>query len=153
MTPTPGSANGAGVAEPQVADTTFSVDRGFYDATFDVEITTATAGSTIRYTTDFSWPTESTGTIYSGPISITTTTVLRAIAYKTGLLSTNVDTQTYIYLADVINQPVSPPGWPTDSASWDGFTPDYEMDPAVVSAYSAEIIDDLRAMPTMALTL
>ena len=36
---------------------------------------------------------EVTGTLYTGPINITTTTILRAIAYKTGYTSTNVDTR------------------------------------------------------------
>ncbi|MDP6381258.1 MAG: lamin tail domain-containing protein, partial [Phycisphaerae bacterium] len=111
--PTPGVANGATGYLGMVGDTTFSVDRGFFDASFDVQITTSTPGATIRYTTDYTWPTESVGTIYSGAISVATTTVLRAIAYKPGYLSTNVDTQTYIFLGDVVNQPGSPAGFPS----------------------------------------
>ena len=44
------------------------------------------------------------GTLYAGPINVSTTTMLRAIAFKDGYASTNVDTQTYIFLDDVIEQ-------------------------------------------------
>ena len=49
--PTPGDDNGVGTLG-LVADTQFSVDRGFYDAAQSVAITTTTPGATIRYTTD-----------------------------------------------------------------------------------------------------
>ena len=42
-----------------VADTKFTVDRGFYDSPFEVEISTQTEGAAIRYTTDGSAPSAS----------------------------------------------------------------------------------------------
>ena len=77
-----------------VADTEFSVDRGFYDVAFTLELSTETFGAAIRYTLDGSTPTCSTGTLYTGPILISGTAIVRAIACKSGWLSTNVDTQT-----------------------------------------------------------
>ena len=62
--PTPGQENVPGVLG-MVADTQFSVDRGFYDQPFDVEITTSTGGAEIRYTLDGSQPTATYGTVYS----------------------------------------------------------------------------------------
>ncbi len=102
--PTPGQANGQ-TYDGVVADTTFSVDRGFYDAPFQVEITTDTPGATIHYTLTYidassdrgKEPNETTGQVYTGPITINQTACLRAIAFKTGWLSTNVDTHTYIF--------------------------------------------------------
>ena len=94
--PTPGTANGTGLPGV-VKDTNFDFDRGFYNVPFVVTITSATPGATIRYTTDGLRPSETVGTIYSGPVAITNTTSLRAIAYLPGWLSTNVDTQTYIF--------------------------------------------------------
>ena len=47
-------------------------------------ITTETTGATIRYTLDGSTPTATTGTVYSTPLTINKTTVLRAAAFKTG---------------------------------------------------------------------
>ena len=90
-TPTPYVENVLG-AMGLVADTQFSVDRGFYDAPFEVEITSDTPGAEIHYTTDGSEPTATTGSVYAGPITINRTTTLRAAAYKPGYISTNIDT-------------------------------------------------------------
>ena len=81
LTPTPGAAN-PGSFTGFVADTTFSIDRGFYTSPIDVAITSATPGAEIRYTLDGTKPTASSGTVYSGPINISQTTVLRAAAFK-----------------------------------------------------------------------
>ena len=88
-----------------VAPVKFDRDHGFYDSAFDVKITTDTPGATIRYTTDGSAPTSTTGFIYSTPVHITTTTTLRAAAYLAGLASPNVHTESYIFLDSVIHQP------------------------------------------------
>ena len=62
--PTPGFPNGVGL-EGVVADTEFSVDRGFYDNPFQVTIATNTPLATIYYTTDGAAPsTSSSGTPY-----------------------------------------------------------------------------------------
>ena len=141
-----------------VADTSFSVDRGFYDAPFDVEITSATEGATIRYTLDGSEPSETNGLVYNGPIAISQTSTLRAIAFKPGMQSTNVDTQTYLFLDDVIQQtPASTiaAGFPS---SWKGESPDYGMDPDVIGPnddfggrYAETIQDDLKSLPTLSI--
>lgn len=47
-------------------------------------------GSTIRYTLDGSYPSETTGTLYSGALNITDPCTLRAVAYKAGALPSNV---------------------------------------------------------------
>ncbi len=101
---TPGRDNAAGFTG-FVADTTFSVDRGFFDDPIEVEITTTTPDAIIRYTTDGSEPTNRTGLVYNQPVSLSETTVLRAAAFKTGLVPTNVDTQTYIFPSDVVALP------------------------------------------------
>ncbi|MGJ8638608.1 MAG: lamin tail domain-containing protein [Opitutaceae bacterium] len=101
--PTPGAANNTS-AGGFVADTAFSIDRGFYDAPISVEITCKTVDAEIRYTTDGSIPTAVTGQSYANPISIDETTVLRAAAFKNGYIQSNVDTQTYIFAADVVTQ-------------------------------------------------
>jgi len=156
-TPSPQAQN-TGAYIGQVADTKFSHNRGFYDTPFSVTLATDTDGASIYYTTDGSSPLDSatqtpTGTLYTAPVGIATTTVLRACAVKAGWKPTNVDAQTYIFLDDVISQPSNPPGFPTN---W-GHTGngDYEMDPQVVSdpAYSATIKDDLKSAPTLSLAM
>ena len=149
ITPTPGAENIPG-ALGMVEDTRFSVDRGFYDAPFEVAVATDTPGAEIRYTLDGSEPTPTTGNAYQGPIPITTTTTLRAMACKPGYLSANVDTQTYIFLDHVLHQPGNPADFPT---SWNATAANYGMDPDVVNdaRYSGTIEDDLRAIPTVSI--
>ncbi|MDP6547120.1 MAG: lamin tail domain-containing protein, partial [Phycisphaerae bacterium] len=148
-TPRPGAANVPGVLG-MVGDTRFSADRGFYTDPVDVEITTDTSGAQIRYTLNGSKPTATTGTVYTVPIHVTGTTVLRAAAYKPGYLPTNVDTHTYIFLDDVLQQSASPAGFPT---YWNGTSANYAMDPNVVNhpTYSGTIRDDMQAVPTVSI--
>lgn len=147
--PSPGAANTGGFAD-FVSDTKFSHDRGFYEQPFDLVISTATAGATVRYTTNGTPPTLVNGFTYTAPVSIRGTAIVRAAAFKDGLQPTAVDTQTYLFLADVIRQSsngVAPPGWPT---SWGANVRDYGMDPDVVNSplYRDEIIPALKSLPS-----
>ncbi|MDT8304007.1 MAG: chitobiase/beta-hexosaminidase C-terminal domain-containing protein, partial [Sedimentisphaerales bacterium] len=144
----------------EVTDTKFSHERGFYNAPFSVTIATETKGAVIYYTLDGSEPYNTindsrfpSAILYSGPVPITTTTCLRAIAVKHGFKPTNIDTQTYIFLDDVIRQPVRPAGF---STNWGhAGSGDYEMDPQVVndSRYRNTIKDDLLSVPTFLLVM
>lgn len=155
--PSPGQDNEEGFLG-KVADTKFSHDRGFYDAPFFVTITTETEDANIYYTLDGSDPLspnlrdEPQGTLYTGPILISETKPLRAGATKTGWKPTNVDTQTYIFLDDVIEQPQNPPGFPT---YWGSTRADYEMDPEVVNdpTYKSTIKEDLQTIPSLCVVL
>ncbi|MEW5850134.1 MAG: CotH kinase family protein [Myxococcota bacterium] len=131
----------------------FSVQRGFYDASFDVVLTTREPGALIRYTTDGSEPDDDHGEIYKDPIPITTTTPLRALTVTRDAVSPVV-THTYIFLAHVVRQPDDPEGYPDEFADDDGDGPypaDYEMDPDVVE--DREYVDAfpgaLRGIPTV----
>ena len=110
QSPTPGAPNDQTAVAGFVADTNFSIDRGFYDAPFDVTITSDTPGASIIYTTDGTLPSEAplSGTRVNAPdaatapsatLNITTTTNLRALAVKAGFEPTNVDTHSYIFRA------------------------------------------------------
>ncbi|MCH8922437.1 MAG: lamin tail domain-containing protein, partial [Planctomycetes bacterium] len=153
-TPTPGETNiegGLGL----VADTQFNFRRGFYSEPIDVEITTDTPGAEIRYTLDGSKPTATFGHIYQEPIHIETTTTLRAAAFMVGSIPTNVDTQTYLYLDDVLRQDGS--GLPPH-ANWGhaGGGGDWAVDPDIVNhAVQSNRLttDDLRSVPTLSLVL
>ncbi|MBN2475332.1 MAG: lamin tail domain-containing protein [Pirellulales bacterium] len=152
-TPTPGSANMAG-ALGWVTDTRFSVDRGFYDAPFDLEITTDTIAAEIRYTLDGSQPTATTGTVFAGPITIDRTTTLRAAAFKTGYIPTDVDTHTYLFLDDVLTQSpdgLPPEGWPAGPVNNQVLV--YGMDPDIVNhpVWGPQMNDSLASLPTLSL--
>jgi uncharacterized repeat protein (TIGR03803 family) len=83
----------------QAAAPTFSPAGGTYLNSQTVAISTATGGATIRYTTDGSTPTETYGTVYSGPVSISSSgpTALNAIAYESGLLDSPVADGLYTF--------------------------------------------------------
>ena len=151
--PTPSSNNPPSSITGVVADTKFSHDRGFYETNFFLSITCATPGVTIRYTIDGKAPTTSSGLIYAAPVLIGTTTVVRAFAYANGLLSSDADCHTYLFLNDVTNRAangVAPAGWP---ATWGGNTVDYGMDPDIVTVapWRDTIRDDLKAIPTFSI--
>lgn len=150
-TPTPGSPN-QDAYSGVVADTKFSHNRDFYESPFEVTITTETPDAVIHYTLDGSEPTESRGARYENPISINTTTILKAMAFKPDFKSTNIDAQTYIFLDDVIQQPDRPSGFP---ASWSGYAADYEMDPDIINerTYRSMIKDALLSLPAMSITM
>jgi len=131
-TPTPGSEN-VGAYLGEVADTKFSHNRGFYDAPFNLSITCNTDGAQIRYTTDGDKPTETNGTVYTAPIPISSTTCVRAAAFKPGYLPSNVDTHTYIFLDDVVNQA--------------------DMDAGIVATYSGVIKDAFKSAPTLSIAM
>jgi hypothetical protein len=97
---------------PAVADPTFNPAAGDYTSTQSVSITTTTSGALIRYTTDGSVPSETAGTLYSGPVSVSSTATLKAIAYKSGLSDSNVVIGTYtISTMQVVAAPsFNPPG-------------------------------------------
>jgi len=145
-----------------IADTKFSADRGFFDAPIDVELSSATAGAEIRYTTDGSPPAETSGTVYTGPIHVAATTVLRAAAFKPGYKPTNVDTHTYFFLDDVVRQDVASTiaaGFPQ---LWASTPADYGMDPDVIGQngtdkyggkYTATVRDDLKSVATLSIAM
>lgn len=73
-----------------------SLAAGFYSGAQTVSITSPDANITIRYTTNGSEPT-ATSTAYSAPVSISSTTVLRAKAFSsnTAIPSSFVESNTY----------------------------------------------------------
>jgi hypothetical protein len=101
---TPDGTNAALSFTSVVADTVFLPKRGFYTTPQSVTITTATPGAVIRYTTNGTRPTDTTGTIYSGPVTVNATTVLRAAAFLPGAVPTDVDTHTYVFPNTVQSQ-------------------------------------------------
>ncbi len=152
-TPTPGAANSGGFAG-YVKDTKFSLKRGFFSTPQTLVLTSATAGAQIRYTTNGSWPSETAGTLYTGPITIDRTMPVRAIAYKDGSRSTNVDTNTYIFVNDVVTQTAantqSTWGLP---AMWGSQAPDYGLDQRVLDLHGATIKNDLKTVPTLSVVM
>ncbi len=79
-----------------VATPTFSPAGGVGRCVpFTVTLSTTTSGASIRYTTDGSTPSSTAGTLYSGPITVSNTTTIKAIAFKSGLTNSTVSSATY----------------------------------------------------------
>ena len=154
-TPTPGAANTTTVAA-LVAVPQFSHQRGFYNAPFSLTLRTDTAGASIRYTTDGAAPTATSGTLYTGPINVSTTRNVRAAAFKEGSTPSAVATQTYLFLDSVIRQPASISGFPNTMEDVNGGSvpADTEMDPGIVNspAYSGVIKTALTSIPSLSIT-
>ncbi len=164
-TPTPGAANTTAGFLGHVKDTSFSINRGFFTSPFQLAITTATPGATIRYTLDGSTPSPTRGQIYQDPITIDKTTVVRALAFRQDYEPTDVDTHSYVFLDDVILQggPTPPhrakpgPDWP-NPGNVAGQVIDYGMDRSIVNNTNAtlggpaQIKSALRAIPSVFLT-
>ena len=166
---TPGTLNNTPWYYEEVKDTVYSHKRGFYDAPFNLAITSTTSGAVIRYTLDNSDPTMTNGTTYTVPIAIANpggsysgTRVVRARAFKPNWKSTNVDTHTYIFLANVMSQTkgtlstaggpsgIIPVGWPVNAATNGGQAFNFGFTPAVTAAYTpAQIRDALTQIPTI----
>jgi hypothetical protein len=82
---------------PQVATPTFNPPAGTYNAAQTVTISTTTSGASIRYTTNGSTPSETSGTLYGGPITISTVTMLQAIAYASLMSDSTIASATYAF--------------------------------------------------------
>lgn len=121
--PSPGAMN-SGVFQRVVATLSFNRAHGWVTEAFPLEITSDVSDVVIRYTLDGSAPSADTGEGYTGPISITHNSVVRAAAFRTGQASTEPVTQTYLFLPDVLRQTNSAPA----GAHWDT-----EMDPEIVA--------------------
>lgn len=153
---TPGSANITGWYLDEVSDTHFSVDRGFFETPFSLSITSSTPGAQIYYSFNADEPAPGKGLLYTGPITITNTTVVRTRAFRENWKPTDVDTATYLFLGDVIYQAanweqtrIPPPYFPTN---WGANSVDYGMDPQVVSNYTlAQWKEALTQIPSMSI--
>jgi hypothetical protein len=95
--------------QQQVATPTFSPAGGTYTGSVTVTISDATSGATIHYTTDGSTPT--TGSpVYTGPITFTQTTTLKAMAAAGGMTNSAVASATYTIQQRAATPTFNPPG-------------------------------------------
>jgi hypothetical protein len=148
--PTPGHPNISGPIDI-VADPHFSHEHGLYEDPFTLTLSCDTPGATIRYTTDGRPPTETRGQAYTSPIVVRTTTCIRAAAFKPGCLASEVQTRTFVFLADVERQPSKPPGFP---AVWGSTLADYEMDPEIRDSLApGQLAQALRSLATMSIVM
>ena len=90
-----------GTVTPVVATPVISVASGTYYEEFDVEITCATEGATIYYTTDGTEPTAESS-VYTEPIHVAQDMTLKAIAMMEGYENSGIATADYVIHTDMI---------------------------------------------------
>ncbi|HTP59769.1 MAG TPA: chitobiase/beta-hexosaminidase C-terminal domain-containing protein, partial [Spirochaetia bacterium] len=95
----------------------FTPAEGSYPSAQSVAISTTTEGAEIRYTTDGSIPSSTNGTLYSGPIQVSATTTVAAVAYKTGWGDSPVTHATFTITGAVAGVTFSPAGGRFDGAT------------------------------------
>ncbi len=93
-TPTPGAVNDSGEPAPSLAPT-ISIGSQTFEGSFQVEIDGPSNDAEVYYTTNGSLPTLNS-TLYAGPITITSTTQLRARAIEPGFSLSEAVSEVYI---------------------------------------------------------
>jgi len=96
-------------AQPTAATPVISPDGGTFTTAQSVTIGSATNSSTIYYTVDGSTPT-TTSTQYSGPITVSTDTTVKAIATAPGYTASTVSSATFTFANQVPAPTFSPAG-------------------------------------------
>jgi hypothetical protein len=169
-TPTPLTANSAPFSG-LVRDVSFSSNRQFFTASVTTSLACSTLGAEIRYTTDGSKPTATSGTVYTTPLTFSSQTILRAAAFFPGWIPSNVDTQSYLRFADIAGQSATPAPLSSWPATWgidsevnardgagNGTVPaNYAMDQRVITGAASNtgytIDDALNDIPTISLAM
>jgi len=80
----------------------FNNERGYYNTDFQLIIACSDPNATIKYTTNLSKPGLNSGIVYSKPIPINQSTIVKVVAHNNEGISKMI-TQSYLFLDDVIN--------------------------------------------------
>ena len=169
-----------GIAHSGTTATVTATNHGFYVGEFiritgaspseyngDFVIVSVVGSNTFTYTMASTPATDASGTMgatrvshkYTGPLTINTTTTVRAASAPSGGTVGISLTESYIFINDVINQSSTPTGFPTDwtgTASGTVTTPaDYAMDTRITTGATAqaEIRAGLLSLPTMSIVM
>lgn len=136
----------------------FSIPHGYFINGFNLILSSPDPAYDIYFTRDGSFPDLMKGEKYSAPLSIDSTTIVRACCIRPGGYAPGMCiTATYLFPGHIINQPALPQGYPS---KWGPFTAltglapaDYEMDPEIIvsSGKAEEVKDAFRSLPTVSL--
>ncbi|MBQ9430557.1 MAG: lamin tail domain-containing protein [Kiritimatiellae bacterium] len=139
--PTPGASNDTRVYSAPTPVVKVSEPRGYKTAAFDVTLSCdERPGAAIYYTLDGSVPSASNGTLYTTPLHISSTTVLRAAVPDDNSIFQSSAAYTWLFLDDIITQSTTAPsGWPT-SGSVNSHTMKYGMSSSIVSSDRARLL-------------
>lgn len=147
-----------GYAQTTADAVDYSIKRGFYTDSFQLLLSSKTLEGTIRFTLDGSKPTLTNGQDYSGPISISTNTVISTYTHASNLEDSKIKTHSYIFPQQVIRQENNMKedyGYDYSSKETGKVFWTEEMDPEIVdaAAYKDEIIQGLKDIPTLSVVM
>jgi Legume lectin domain/Chitobiase/beta-hexosaminidase C-terminal domain/Fn3 associated len=100
--PTSGVGSATLTIESRVASPSFSPAGGTYGSPQSIKISTISTGATIYYTIDGSIPTK-TSNQYKGPIAVSSSKTITAIAVASGYFDSNVSAASYKIASPAIN--------------------------------------------------
>jgi len=148
--PTPGAANAEAYTAPTPVVTASEL-RGYKTSPFTVSLTCSNAAAEIRYTLDGSVP-GTNSQLFTGPITVSRTTTLRAAVADPATVRQNVTTVTWLFLADILQQGSTPPAdWPA-SRQVNNHVMEYGLRQDVVSGDSARLRNGMtNAIPSISL--
>lgn len=153
--PTPGADNKEGTV--LVSEPVFSRKHGVFDEPFMLEILASVEDAKVYYTLNGNSPSVENALLYTSPIPVDSTTIVRAVALVNGNNSSRVITRSYIFPRDVIHQGNTPAGYPVNWGSYSGISgkavADYEMDAEMMSdpVFAASVIEGLKSLPVISL--
>ena len=96
LSPTPGRENGGDYTAGYAAKPVFSVTALLHTKPFSLTLRGTNPSAEIRYTMDGSAPTERAA-LYKAPIPIGQNTVIRAASFQSGLMHSDIATQTFLF--------------------------------------------------------
>ncbi len=130
----------------EVESVSFSIERGYYTEPFEVVLSTETPEASIIYTADGTTPSKTNGVLVApeskATVEVAQTTILRAMAIKEALEPSPIETHTYLFVDDILNQ--------KSVASWSPEI-DQGMNPEVFETKTAmqEAKDVFHRVPTV----
>ena len=141
---------------PSYAEPVFNRLHGMCKSPFLLKISSSDTGTVVRYTLDGSEPTAASPE-FTTNLYISSTTIIRAADFRDDVRCSDVVTSSYIYPANVLEQPALPEGYPD---TWGKYTSisgtahaDYEMDPELTSnsTYAKKIKDAFYSIPALSI--
>jgi hypothetical protein len=159
--PTPGAWN-ATIGLLRYPAPVFSHERGFYEAPFSLKLSTVVGYSRVYYTLDGSEPDALRGTLYTEPIPIQTTSVVRAITVAIPgspitFPNSPVATHTFLFADSILRQTNRPNGYPLKWGLYqsipDTAIADYEMDPELMAdpLYAEKAKNSFQDLPVISI--
>jgi hypothetical protein len=137
------------------ANLKFDAEHGLLTKPFAVKISSEDAHTAIYYTTNGGRPSPEFGSLYTEPLAIPTTTILRSAGFEDGRRVTEIDTRTFVFPTDVLRQTGAsfPETWGTNNNA--PVPADYEMDPDIVNhpSYRNVMEPALRSLPTFSVVM